>query len=184
MFPLTDTENNSNKPKGSNKVLMHQDQSQIRGKILIWAVKSCSAFWANSPSHLCFLQLCWPVSYLQGLLSVFCSPDNGPTHTGTSLRKDRYLPSWNDRKMQDVCKSNSRLCPHAILLQGRCLGLLFLKSVKATPKGGGSVTVLCSLSHHCYWLIAHCTLLSWTCGCFSKLCGGWEQNSVIENHNL
>lgn len=44
VFPLTDTENDSTKLTGSNKVLMHQDQSQISGEVLNWAMKSCSAF--------------------------------------------------------------------------------------------------------------------------------------------
>lgn len=61
----------------------------INGNILIWAVKICSAFWANSSSHWCFLQVCWPISLLQGLLRVFSSPDNGHMHTGALLREDR-----------------------------------------------------------------------------------------------
>lgn len=92
IFPFTDTENYSNKLNGSNKVFMHQDQPQISGNILIWAVKICSSFWANSCSHSCFLQLCWPISHLQVLQCVF-STQTMATCTHAHLAKEGQVAS-------------------------------------------------------------------------------------------
>lgn len=159
VFPLTDTENNSNKLNGSNKVCMHPDQSQTSGKILICAVKSCSAFWANSSpirvscsfaDQYLICRGCCVLSLAQTMVKC--------TQAGILLRKDRqtHFSEWKKSRMSANQTAGSAHVPSSSLADVERMGSCFSRVTQTWQKMVALSFfqwITCPIM--CYWLIAH-----------------------------